>query len=78
MEMYRSGYNGSDSKSVVSCKGYRGFESHRLRQSEPREYLGSFLAFWNSFRVEHTMLQERKKKNAIYNPRNRRKRQSTD
>ncbi len=36
METYRSGHNGTDSKSVVpleiSCTfGYRGFESHRLR-----------------------------------------------
>ena len=31
-EMYRSGHNGADSKSVVRLIPYRGFESHRLRQ----------------------------------------------
>ena len=58
MEMYRSGYNGSDSKSVVSCKRYRGFESHRLRQSEPREYLGSFSCF---LKGNHIYWQQRKR-----------------
>ena len=32
MEWYRSGHNGTDSKSVVPI-WYRGFESHPLRQS---------------------------------------------
>lgn len=76
MEMYRSGYNGSDSKSVVSCKRYRGFESHRLRQSEPREYLGSFLAFWKE--IIYTGNKEREKRDAISDSKNRGKRQFTN
>ena len=32
LESYRSGYNETDSKSVVPSR-YRGFESHTLRQN---------------------------------------------
>ena len=35
-EMYRSGHNGADSKSVVRLIPYRGFESHRLRQKKAK------------------------------------------
>lgn len=42
MERYRSGHNEADSKSVIPLTGYRGFESHSLRQ-KPKDLKKVFL-----------------------------------